>query len=81
MIARAVTDLPEPEFAHQPEGLAARDREGHAVHRGEIAAPQAETHGQVVELKYRLGHAQRSASRGSRMSRRPSPNRLKASTV
>ena len=36
---------------------------------------------EVVECQHCVGHAQRSARRGSRMSRRPSPNRLKASTV
>ena len=59
-------------FAHQAEGLAALDREGHAVDRREIAAAQVKAHREIVELENRLGHlsAPPAADRGCRAGRR-----------
>ena len=63
MIERAVTDLPDPEFADKPEGLTTMHGEGHAIDSRQLATPQAKPHGELVECQNRLGHM-RLARRG-----------------
>ena len=54
MIARLVTDLPEPEFANDSHGLAAVHRQRDAVHRGDRDIVDFETDAQAVNLKQSL---------------------------
>ncbi len=69
-------------FAHQPQHLAALQREAHAVDRLHHAAAQEEMGVQVADFEDRIAGKGRHSwrSRGSRRSRSQSPNRLTDST-
>ena len=50
MMARAVTDLPEPELADQRQHLAAVDMEGDVAHRLDFGVVELEAHGEVADF-------------------------------
>ena len=78
MVANPVTDLPEPLSPTNPERFARVERERDPAHRLDEAAAGRERDVQVLDAQQRLGHVR---IRGSRMSRIPSPSRLKHSTA
>src|SRR5439155_11222195 len=63
-------------FADEAEHFALAERQRHATHRLDQAAPCREGDVQVIQCQQ--GHVR---MRGSRISRTPSPSRLKHSTV
>ena len=81
MIASAVMLLPEPDFADQTDDLTRGDAQVDAAHH----LPLAEADMQAVDAEQvaGCGHAVRAEAvwRGSSASRRPSPSRLKATTL
>ena len=68
-------------FTNEAEGLAAADLEGHAFDGviGPVFARQRDA--EVFDLQERCRHPRLVVDCGSRMSRRPSPRRLRPSTV
>src|SRR5690606_17384527 len=70
--------FPAPALPHDPQHLALVDAEGNAVDRAGEPGLRLEVRAQVLDFQQRHGQLR---SRGSRASRRPSPSRLKASTV
>src|SRR5277367_361048 len=70
-------------FAHDAQGLAARELERHAVDRAHDAVQRVELRVQVADFEDRVHSRRHSllASRGSSRSRSPSPKRFTASTV
>src|SRR6185437_1513754 len=68
-------------FAHQPERFAAADLERDVLGRIVDGLPTGEGDVQAVDLEKGPGHERRVVDCGSRMSRRPSPSRLRPSTV
>src|SRR5262249_20687157 len=67
-------------FAHQAERLAAADRERHLFDRV-VGVLAGKRDAQILDLEKRLGHARLVVDCGSRISRKPSPRRLRPSTV
>src|SRR5690606_36019826 len=67
-------------FAHEAIGLARHDLEGHALEERMDRAAERHTQLQIPDVEQRRGHGLRVLICGSRLSRRPSPSRLKPST-
>src|SRR5262249_5695814 len=86
--------LARARLPHQPERTARLQLQAHPVHRVHDAAAAVEAHGEIADAEPRVACRLRVAlrahscsppmlprSRGSIQSRRPSPSRLKPSTV
>ena len=93
---RAATLLPHPEFADHTQSLARLDGKGDAIHSTQDAVAREEICAKPLDGEQWLTRAVIAAGvggnllfhdhnalacRGSRASRKPSPNRLTASTV
>ena len=76
----AATVLPEPDSPTMPSGLAAVEREAHAVDGLDDAGVREEVRREVLDREEAFGHAY-SLSLGSVASRRPLPNEMKPKTV
>ena len=87
MTAWAVTDLPEPDFAHHADDLAGADREGDVLDGMGAVRAARQGDGEAFDGEDGRGGSAifdphtRLAKRGSSVSRRPSPSMLMASTA
>ena len=56
-MARAVSDLPQPELADDAQGLAPVDMEGNALHGVELAGGHRQGDPQILHRQNALAHA------------------------